>query len=151
MEEFFNNTVSRDLLWLICGKHLGGGMSRQVYECKLRPDLVLKFETEAGQFQNVMEWETWQELQDYEPAARWLAPCEFISPCGAVLAMRRTSLATKLDYPARLPSFLTDTKRANYGLLEGRLVCHDYGLHRLMSLGASQRVRKVDWWGDNDH
>lgn len=75
---------------LLCGQFLGEGMSRKVFVCGLDSSLVVKVETEAGRFQNVKEWELWQEIQ-YTSAAKWLAPCLHLSPDGTILVMARTS------------------------------------------------------------
>jgi hypothetical protein len=45
-----------------------------------------------------------------------------------------------------MPAFFTDLKRENFGLLLGRLVCHDYGVNLLMENGMTKRMRKANWW-----
>jgi hypothetical protein len=116
-----------------------------VFECPLRDDLVLKIEVASESFQNIVEWELWQDNRDYKKVAQWLAPCEFISPCGIILAMKKTTKPTPSDYPKSMPYFLVDFKYTNFGMLDGRLVAHDYGRHRVT---ASTRRKKVEWWGD---
>ncbi len=140
-----NSAIHRDLFWAVCGDHLGGGMSRETYACTLNPDWVVKVEDGARTFQNVVEWQIWTEAQDTE-AAKWLAPCHFISPNGSILIQSRTIPARESEYPVRLPAFLTDTKRANYGMLGRRFVCHDYGTALVLSCGLSTRLRKAEWW-----
>ena len=108
---YFSNTVSLDLLRLICGDVINFGSCRTVYECDIRPDLVLKFETTSYRFQNIMEWHVWSEAMHNKKAAPWLAPCEFMSPCGTVMAQKRTQPLARDAYPKKLPRFLTDTKR----------------------------------------
>lgn len=120
-------------------------MSRDVYDSKMLPDSVVKVESAAGFFQNVMEWEAWQRLKDTE-FAKWLAPCEWISPSGTVLIMKKTIPARDREYLDRMPAFLSDLKKANYGMYNGRLVCHDYGTHLLMDHGMTKRMRKAHWW-----
>lgn len=142
----FPGTIARDFFLTMVGRELGSGVGRTVFESRLTPGHVIKVETPSWSFQNVMEWETWQELEHAKGVAEWLTPCVAISPCGCVLVMERTEEPRREDYPAKLPTFLTDTKRSNYGLLNGRLVCHDYGLTRLMTTGATKRLRKVEWW-----
>lgn len=139
---YFNNSVSLDLLRLVCGQELGDGIARTVYACPLRSDLVVKIETRGKSFQNVMEWELWQEVQHTKSLARWFAPCEFISSCGTVLAMRRTEPVPTRMLPKRLPEMLTDLKPSNYGLLGGRVVCHDYGF---IIKELNTKLRMVDW------
>lgn len=141
-------------LWeLICGKELGRGASRVVYEHRLDPYLVIKAEMDTGEaFQNVTEWQAWQAVR-YTEHARWLAPCEAISKCGKILLQRRTTPAA--NHPERIPAFLTDTKLANYGILTPRpgenpaqFVCHDYGLHMLLERGMTKRTVRAGWWNE---
>jgi hypothetical protein len=139
----------RELWNLICGSVLGQGSARTVYEHCLDSGLVLKVESGAGSFQNVLEWETWEQVRDTEHA-RWFAPCVAISPCGGVLVQRRT--VQPKAYPDLVPNFFTDLKLTNFGTLlpykdeEERFVCHDYGFTRLMGLGLTKRMAKPNWW-----
>ena len=142
---YFRNTISLDLLRLICGDVINFGTCRTVYECDLRPDLVLKFETASYRFQNIMEWQIWCDVMHNKKAAPWLAPCELISPCGTVMAQKRTQPLAKDAYPKKLPKFLTDTKRVNYGLYDGRVVCHDYGTAKILSGDDIFDLRNVRW------
>ncbi len=88
--------------------------------------------------------EIWSHDKDIR---RWLAPCVQISPCGSILIQKRTTPAPSSRYPAKMPKFLTDMKRSNYGLYKGRLVCHDYGL---ICLTVTTATRKADWWEKGD-
>lgn len=138
---------------LLCGEVIGRGMSRVVYDSPLLPNSVIKVENNAHRFQNVIEWETWQRLRD-TPASRWFAACEWISPDGIVLVMQRTRPPAPSEFPDRVPLYLTDMKRTNYGMVgertggEGKqcLVCHDYGTHLLFEHGMTKRLKKADWW-----
>jgi hypothetical protein len=136
---------------LLCDQQLGAGMSRRAFSSKLMPTCVVKVEDGAGQFQNVIEWETWDRVQETE-FARWFAPCRFISANGALLVMDRTRPPAPHEFPKRMPVFLTDFKRTNYGMLRDpktgveRFVCHDYGTHLLFEEGMSRRLRKAAWW-----
>lgn len=149
-----NATVHRDAFDLLCDERIGYGMSRSVFSSKLLPDCVIKVEEDAGRFQNVIEWETWQRVKDTE-YSRWFAACRWISPCGAVLIMERTRPPAPKEFAARMPAFLCDFKRTNYGMLasgRGRmgkadsLVCHDYGTHLMFEHGMTRRMRKAEWW-----
>lgn len=140
---FTANAISSDFFDLMCGEYLGGGCGREVYVCRVDPDFVVKIETGVGRFQNPMEWRVWQEMCD-KPEGNWLAPCVSISPNGAVLIQRRTDPLRKREmkkYP-KLPNFLGDIKMDNFGILGGKLVCHDYGYVRW---GYNTTLRKVDW------
>jgi hypothetical protein len=138
-----NGSVHKEAFWLLCDDRLGGGMSREVYSSKLMPDSVIKIEDVSCHFQNVIEWETWQMVRN-TPAEKWFAPCEFISPCGVILVMAKTIQSNK--YPEKMPVFLSDFKKGNYGLYRGNLVCHDYGTNLSMHHGLfTKRVRKANW------
>jgi len=139
----FGTTVNRDFFRSVVGDVLGAGVSRIVYKHKQRDDLVLKFEPFEESFQNVTEWEFWQTNKDDKKVCPWLAPCEFMSPCGMILMMKRTTPPVKAEYPRTLPAFLSDHKRTNFGMLDGRLVCHDYGFYNVK---VPMRRKKVEWW-----
>ncbi len=143
--EFFQHTTEKDFFKLICGERLGGGMSRDVYE--FGPDFVIKFEYGNGFFQNIMEWETWQEVKETE-FAPWFAPCEKISGTGIVLIQRRTKPLKANKYPKDMPAFLGDFKHSNYGMYKGHLVAHDYGRTRLMTAGLTKRMVAANWTHD---
>lgn len=139
-------SVQVDFADLFCGEKLGNGIGRQVYVLATDATKVIKVETSSQSFQNVIEWETWNDLKGTDYAA-FLAPCHFISPCGIVLIQSRVEKLTPQREKVRLPSFLTDFKRSNYGLLKNRVVCCDYGTNLLASHGAfASRLRKPDWW-----
>lgn len=145
--------LKEELYDLLCGRKLGEGAARAVFEHALDPTLVIKFEA-GGSFQNVIEWETWQSVQHVPDIAKWFAPCIAISPNGAVLVQRRTTPAA--FHPERVPAFFTDLKCANFGILipnhldtcqrTGQFVCHDYGTHLMLENGMTKRMRKADWW-----
>jgi hypothetical protein len=148
-------TACKEALRLLCGEHLGGGMSREVYACALMPEYVVKVETDARRFQNVMEWEVWQRVKD-TPASRWFAECRWISPSGVVLIMERTRVPGPKDYPSKVPVWFTDLKRQNWGMAKSNksgkefLVCHDYGTSLVIENGTTtKRVKKAEWWDAN--
>ena len=143
--DFFGNSVTRDLLDICIGNKLGSGMSREVFEFGPDPSLVVKFETSGGCFQNVLEWETWLRVKDTK-AAKWFAPCVRVSEDGKVLLMQRTNPFGWDARPNRMPRFFTDLKISNYGILNGQVVAHDYGVHLLMEEGMKCQLVKADWW-----
>ena len=129
--------VSLPYSWLLL---LAKGSTRTVYVASDRE--VVKIES-VGTFNNVLEYTLWQDLQYCPEVADWLAPCIGISPDGSMLMQRRAEpLPEDYKLPEYLPEFLTDTRRDNYGLLDGRFVCVDYaGLIR----HACTALRKVEW------
>ncbi len=142
-----NKATLVDAFDMLCGKELGRGISRIVFECRLRDDLVVKVEdAHSRYFANVIESKFWSDNQFASAIASWLAPIKFMSPDGRILLQRRCQpLPKNFALPAKLPIFLTDLKRENFGLLDGRLVCMDYAL---TIASPSVRMVKTDW-GDN--
>jgi hypothetical protein len=139
-----NLLLYRDLYNLMLGERLGWGVARTVYVFTQKPSQVVKVE-KPGNYQNVMEWETWKAVRDTK-ARRWFAPCHALSDDGRILIMERTTPQSQDRYPVRMPAFLCDFKYGNYGLLDGKIVCHDYGRSLLMKHGMTERLRKVTWW-----
>jgi len=148
LEGLFQGTLARDLLNLCTGEFLGCGNGRTV--CVFAPDtsLVIKFEHAARSFQNILEWETWERVEECKNIACWFAPCVRISDCGTVLLQKRTEPLPDKLVPRMVPQFFTDLKRANWGLYKHKPVCHDYGKHLLMEVGMTTKLRKADWWDD---
>jgi hypothetical protein len=140
----FEETILRESFDLLCDRLIGSGMSRQVFSSKLLPNCVIKVEADGGRFQNVIEWETWQRVKDTD-ASRWFAECKFISPNGAVLIMELTTHPAQDQYPEKMPAYLCDFKRTNYGMSHGFLVCHDYGTHLMFENGMTKRMTVANW------
>ena len=59
--------------------------------------------------------------------------------------MERTRPAGDVQYPDRMPAFLCDFKRRNYGMLADNLVCHDYGTNLLFEHGMTKRMIAARW------
>lgn len=71
---------------MVCGEKLGEGIHRTVYACKIKPELVVKVETDDMRyFANVLEMRFWNDHEHYSKVADWLAPCEYLSPDGRIL------------------------------------------------------------------
>jgi len=146
MDDMQNNDfLNREFRNMIIGKELGNGAGRWVFEHRFDKTLVVKFEGGAKSFQNILEWDLWNELKHAPDYSKWLAPCVDISATGAVLIMKRTQPITEYrKLPDKLPHFInTDTKKDNFGILNGKLVCHDYGV---TMFDPSLRLKKVEWW-----
>lgn len=141
-------SVTDDLVRSLCGTRLGRGAAREVYAYGPNDRLVLKLELGARSFQNAMEWRTWRDLHDTKHAV-WLAPCVWISDSGNALLMHRTQPMQEGQEPKKMPAWLSDFKRVNYGLLLGKVVCHDYGSTMLLNHGAFSKtpLQAVEWWG----
>lgn len=131
---------------MICGRKLGEGQYRQVFEFKPDKSLVVKVEPNQRNISNRMEWELWQELKDTELGA-WLAPCYDISPQNFWLVQRRTEPLQEAQLPKQVPTLFADLKRENWGMLNGRVVCHDYGNNNIFSIVRKygNRLKDVEW------
>lgn len=132
-----------DAFNLLCGTLLGEGVHRKVFACRLRPELVVKVEQEPAfrYFANVHEMKLWNDSSVKE--AEWLAPCRFLSPDGRILLQDRADpVPSSYELPERMPSFLTDFKRENFGILKGKLVCIDYAMTVPSYNG---RLKRVNW------
>lgn len=140
----FGQTLKTEFMASMLGKEIGAGIARSVFISDLDPTVVIKVENNKCSFQNVIEWETWKRFERDKKVSRWLAPCVWISQSGGILMMKKTEVATK--YPDRMPRFLGDFKRANYGMYKGRFVCHDYGTNMLQYHGDKIVLRKAEWW-----
>lgn len=149
VDELGTNTL-RD--WFTCalGSKLGGGIGRQVHVYDLNPRYAMKVERNG--FQNSIEWEIWRAVKTTQ-YAKWFAPCRHISGLGTILLMDRTVPAPRSAFPKKVPEFLGDLKYSNFGLLRGKLVCHDYGTVTNFLAGFTRtkiRMRKADWWDAGD-
>lgn len=115
-----------DAFELLCGEKIASGAYRDVFSFLFdKENYVVKVERGNYGFHNIGEHNVWRTYKDAPKVAKWLAPVKLISPRGLVLIQRRTR-PLQCD-PLKLPAFLTDRKRANYGVLDGRIVAHDYG------------------------
>lgn len=134
----------REARYILCGDLIGEGSARKVYQLRTNAEYVIKFETGGQSFQNVSEWETWEWVRG-QSTEKWFAPCEFISPCGLILIQRKVEPLRPKELPPKLPIFLCDLKRENFGMLAGKVVCCDYGTAHSAIRGASKRLVKAKW------
>ena len=144
--EIHNFPVSaRDLGFLIVGEKIGSGMSRDVYEYLPNKKYVIKVENYSNQFQNVLEYEIWNNIRWLpKHVSQWFAPCGSISPNGIFLLQERTREPSK--YPEKVPYFFKDLKKKNFGMIGKKFVCHDYGSFLREGHFSTQRMKKVEWY-----
>ena len=116
---------------MFVGDKLGDGSAREVFELQLDDTKVVKIEQGNGSFQNVVEWEIWCRYKDNPRVAKWLCPCHYISASGSMLIMSKAANLRDEEIPKRVPKFLLDHKKDNFGMLDGKVVCRDYGLLNL--------------------
>jgi len=113
------------------GKLLGCGISRRVYEIKDQ-DLVLKIEDpDSKDWQNIIEYKVSRELQYWKSTDKYIARCPWISSDGILLIQKKCRDLTREEEKQlrkkKFPSFLTDFKPSNFGILNGEIVSRDYG------------------------
>lgn len=133
---------------MLCERQIASGMSRNVFAHRYDQTIVIKHEFGAH-FQNVVEWELWQQLREDKELKPWFAPCLHISGYGQWLIQRRTFPIEQRALPKKVPALFTDLKIENWGWLNGHPVCHDYGTMLCRLIGtASRRMRKADWWSE---
>jgi hypothetical protein len=143
-----NASLNRDMWELMCSDMIGQGCSRKVFLSKLDTSLVVKVEEAGRSFNNIREWELWEDVRHDKNATRWLAPCINISLCGSILIQKKTAVVSKRRYPKKVPKWLvSDSKYQNWGLLDGKVVCHDYAHHLAHRYGSiSKSLVKIHWW-----
>lgn len=142
--------ILRDWMGAALGTQLGSGICRKVFVYGLNPKFVIKVE-QSG-FQNAVEREIWSAVKETQ-YAKWFAPVHHISGLGCLLLMSRTVPAPRKIFPKRMPDFLGDLKYSNFGLLRGKLVCHDYGTVTNFLHGFTREkinFRKAEWWDSED-
>lgn len=139
--------IVRDLADTFIGKKIGHGVSREVYECRTDPTLVVKIEIASRSFKNALEWTLWKDIESSGHVnKKYFAPCVAISPCGTVLLQKRATALPKHKYPKKIPKAWGDLKYANFGLYQGRLVCIDYAGTPISDRLFSTRMVKAAWW-----
>lgn len=143
-----SSTVKEDTLGLLLGDKIGSGIAREVYEYAPDPlRFVVKIETKAMSFQNVAEYDVWKRVRGTK-LERWFAPVARISARGIALIMRRTTPVSSVqDMPRRVPAMLCDFKLQNFGMLNGQVVAHDYGMFNMVELDCLPgKLVGVQWW-----
>jgi len=134
-----------DLANLVIGDFVASGQTRDVYVWRPDPSCVVKVQRfGAPWFQNITEYETWHAARG-TPAEKWLAPVCWCSRSGHILVQKRT-YPTDKPLPRSIPKFLEDSKRSNWGLWDGRMVCHDYGTASAINNGVRSKATYRPKW-----
>ncbi len=141
-------SLASDFVTIICGKHIGGGTFRDVFEYNTHNSHVIKLEPGSTDC-NLVEWMIWKEVKgltgDMAWVKDWFAPVEWISPNGRILVMKKTKPHhKKLSPPNKIPAFLWDVKLDNFGWIGNKFVCHDYGQFYNM-INYPKKMRKINW------
>lgn len=153
LTDMFTTPEDREFFRFMCGEYLGGGMSRRVFRFNHDESKVVKVELpHEGSFQNVLEYEVWSVVHQRMTYgndswhADWFAPCYSISHNGRFLIQDYAEPLDKADLPSKVPTYFTDLKRQNWGKIDGRVVCVDYGVSVMLQTGLVKRLRKAEWW-----
>jgi len=141
-DNWFTADEASELWKLMIGAYIGEGQFRRVFTLQNNDDLVIKVEQGRGEFHNIQEWRNWLEVQN-TPLAKWFAPCVAISENGRFLLQKRTVPVSIRELPKKVPACLTDRKTSNFGLLDKKVVCHDYAF---MIFNFSARLIKPNFW-----
>lgn len=129
----------------LCGKWLGSGIHRAVYECSFNDKWVIKLALgEDGRKMNLIEEKISYELGECD-LKKWFAKVIDVSEAGLLLIMEKAEMGRIKDYPGRIPHFFTDLKRSNYGWIGNRFVCVDYA-STIITNGFTSKMKKVDWY-----
>jgi len=135
----FSKELNMARLHKALGELLGDGCLRRVYVYAPDPTWVVKVAKDDAlpNMREIRNYERWQAR-----LGEWMAPCKAIDIDGAVcVLMRRTTPAELAQYPEQVPLAFKDVKWHNWGMFQGRLVCHDY--HKMAGRGTG--LRKVNW------
>jgi hypothetical protein len=138
-------TDTDDLINLLCGKQLGAGQYRTVFQCAIDPERVIKHDN-GDNFSNINEWQIFSEFEG-TPLEQWIAPVFWLSPRGLWLIQAKTTPIAAGQLPKKVPAIFADTKPDNWGMYKGRPVCHDYGNHNLYNLARRSALvlKRPDW------
>lgn len=138
--------IPDELFDFMCGKQLGYGVYRNVFEFKFNKKYVIKVaDSEQGRAVNLLEYRLWTEMFA-TPLEKWFAGVVDVSEAGKYLIQERVEQLPKEQYPEQIPYFFSDTKYSNFGYLKGKgFVCVDFGSFNIFR-GVSTKMKKVDWW-----
>lgn len=132
-----------------CGRNLGEGQSRIVYDYNPDKKYVIKID-KSKWFNNIEEYELYTLLKKEHPkSAEFLAPVYQISQGGKIMLQRKTTpIKDFKHFPKKIPAFLSDVKIQNWGILNNKLVCHDYANNKIAEIGYKAPFIKPIFWSD---
>ena len=131
-----------DFKEILLGKKLGRGAYRDVYECALNKEYVVKVENDNNGFSNAREWKLWEHVE-YSPFEKFFAPCISISDTGLILIQKKVVQNDKL--PETVAHFFTDVKPENFGWIGKNFVCCDYGSIGYQHVWSEKKTKKPHW------
>jgi hypothetical protein len=130
--------IQMESLHVLCGEMLGEGSTRSVYKNEFDAKLVVKVaKSRAGIRANIEEFNTWESVQFVNGVNSYFARVHSMSQFGSVLVQEYAPNIPAGKY--KIPSFFTDLKADNFGLVVGakksQVVCRDYGVNLLREKG----------------
>lgn len=147
----FNDVTTGSIRYIkrfLCGEKIGSGVYRQVYQCKLNRNYVVKIQP-APAFENQLEYRIWKEIGHIDDYAKYFAEVIWMNNTGTVLIMKKIKVIGHKTpirrLPKRIPHFFYDVHRGNYGQVRGHLVCCDYGTTSITSCWQKRKTKKVNW------
>lgn len=142
-------SVNSDLIKMFIGKHTNSGYYRSVFEFNPNPDkYVVKIEHDDTDC-NTNEFLIWNEVSGLHGELAWVkdwfAPILWMSPNGKIIIQERTRWhSLNKECPNEVPDFFSDVKVDNFGWLNNKFVCHDYGfINRFIKY--NKKFRKANW------
>ena len=133
---------------LFLGKELGHGCSRTVFAHKLDDSLAIKIDREGGRA-NFAEWTAYEDVRnwtgDLKKYKDWLCPCRYISKDGMIMIVDKAEPLQEKQVPKTVPSFLTDQKITNFGIIGKRIVCLDYEFISTITIANGLKMVKSDF------
>lgn len=139
----FSKVVQEGLVQMLLGDKIGEGQYREVYDCYPCPQYVVKVEASHG-FCNMKEFEIYMEIkEDCPELLKWLARPVSISKCGSVMIQEKTNRIHHSMLPKHIPTWITDEKISNWGEIDGKIVCHDYGNNFISRAGFMTKKGKM--------
>jgi len=147
--------TTHDLLSAILETEVGRGMNRIVYTSKLFPGTVIKVASTRNLknaiSDNMAELAIWESIEMMpERVKKWFCPCISIGCHGTILFMKYAEICSNASQlPTRVPSFFTDLKVENWGILNGTPVCVDYAKTLVHNVFLNKATRAADWWSSS--
>ena len=141
-----NDLTQLEAMNMLCDEKLGEGSTRVVFRSAFSRNLVVKVATSsAGINSNYEEFSTWQSVE-FTKLNSWFARVHSISNYGTILVQEWIPNIPAGKY--KIPSFFTDLKPENYGLIVGtkssQVVCRDYGLHLMRENGMKLSYKNFE-------
>lgn len=131
---------------MLCGDRISEGCSRTVYECAYDKSCVVKIHRDVGRLpsDNILEWELWEMVRGMKGVEEWFAPCVEISENGRIPIQKKTTILTDKQWEnlTKIPAFLSDIKKSNFGMYKGNICMHDYAFS-LYKMTINKKMRNI--------